>query len=43
MERVFSMAGRMITDDCHGMTDETMEVMMILAYWWKKGLIKPHL
>jgi len=43
MERVFSMARRMITDGHHRMTDETMEITTMLAYWWKKELIKPDL
>jgi hypothetical protein len=37
------MSRRMITDDRHRMTDETMKVTMMLAYLWKKGLIKPDL
>jgi hypothetical protein len=41
MERVFSIAKRMVADDRYRMTDETMEVTMMLTYWWKKGLIKP--
>ena len=43
MERVFSIGKRMVADDRYRMTDETMEVTIMLTYWWKKELIKPDL
>ena len=32
---------RTTANDRYRMTDETMEITMMLTYWWKKGLIKP--
>jgi hypothetical protein len=38
VERVFSSAKRTISLDRHALSDETIEQLELLRYWWLRGL-----
>lgn len=42
IERIFSAARRLITTDRNAMTDETIEMLVLLKYWWDHNLVTPR-
>jgi hypothetical protein len=43
VERLFSSAKRLITPDRNRLTDETIEMLQLLKYWWDNELTGPIL
>jgi hypothetical protein len=38
VERVFSSAKRLVTPDRNRLSDETIEILQLLKYWWNNEL-----
>ena len=42
IERIFSSAKRLISADRSSLTDETIEMLLLLKYWWDYGIVTPR-